>query len=153
MDPLSVVEERVGAVESWPTYIILHMFVEEPNARTVRNVAGFMYGNQVPVEHAVNCFDACNGLNRSYVAEKIHEWYYVWRRDSYRSHMVEHYNTRLKCNVWINGWELNQEEKVPGAVVSNFGVENSGCPQLIRCTIANVGEEGGQMRRGGILFV
>jgi hypothetical protein len=60
--------------------------------------------------------------------------------------MAEYYNARLKCNVWINIWELNQEEKVPGAVVADFGLEISGCLQLIRCAIANV-REGGQMRR------
>jgi hypothetical protein len=36
MDPLRLVEDRVGDVEGWPTYIILHMFVQEPNARTVK---------------------------------------------------------------------------------------------------------------------
>jgi hypothetical protein len=36
MDPLILVEERVGAVESWPMYIILHVFVDELNARTVK---------------------------------------------------------------------------------------------------------------------
>jgi hypothetical protein len=65
-----LVEERVGAVESWLTYIILHMFVDEPNARRLKNVAGFMFANEVHVGDAVNCFNACNGLNRSYVAEK-----------------------------------------------------------------------------------
>jgi hypothetical protein len=74
MDPLSLVEERVGAVESWPAYVILHVFVDEPNARTLRNVAAFLYGNEVPVERAAYCFNACNGRNRSYVDEKIHEW-------------------------------------------------------------------------------
>jgi hypothetical protein len=114
------------------------------NARTVNNVAGFMFGNEVLVGDAVNCFNACNDLNRSYVAEKMHEWYYLWQRNSYRAHMSEYYNTRLKCKVWINGWELDQLEKVPGAVVADFGLENSGCPQLIRCAIANVREDGGQ---------
>jgi hypothetical protein len=45
MDPLSEVEERVGAVETWPSYIIRHMFMDEPNARTVKNLAGLLYGN------------------------------------------------------------------------------------------------------------
>jgi hypothetical protein len=53
------------------------MFVEEPNARTVKNVAAFMFGNDVPVEVAVNVFNASNGFNRSFVDEKMYEWYYV----------------------------------------------------------------------------
>jgi hypothetical protein len=70
MDPLSLVEEHVGAVETWPTYIIRHVFVDEPDARTVKNLAGFFYGNEVPLRDAVNCVNACNGVNRGYVAKK-----------------------------------------------------------------------------------
>jgi hypothetical protein len=70
MDSLRLVEERVGAVQSWPTYIMLRVFMDEPNARTVKKFAAFMYGNELPVDHAVNCFHACNGLNRSCVSEK-----------------------------------------------------------------------------------
>jgi hypothetical protein len=64
--------------------------------------------------------------------------------------MAEYYNTRLNCYVWINGSELNQQEKVTGAMVTDFELENFGCPQLKQCAIANVREEGGQMWRRGI---
>jgi hypothetical protein len=43
MDPLSVLEKRVGAVETWPTYIIRHVFVDEPDARTMKNMAAFLW--------------------------------------------------------------------------------------------------------------
>jgi hypothetical protein len=67
--------------------------------------------------------------------------------------MSEYYNTLIDCKVWINGRELDQLEEVPGALVLYFGLEKSGCPQLIRCAIANVREEGGnKRRREGILF-
>jgi hypothetical protein len=75
MDPLRLVEDRVGDVESCPTYITLHMFVGEPNASTVKNVVAFMFDNHVPLEVAVICFNPCNGLNRNYVDEKMREWY------------------------------------------------------------------------------
>jgi hypothetical protein len=29
-----------------------------------------MFGNSVPIEDAVNCVNACNGLNSNYLAEK-----------------------------------------------------------------------------------
>jgi hypothetical protein len=54
-------------------------------------------------------------------------------------HVAEYYNTRLECLVWINGSELNQQEKVNG-MVRDFGLENSGCPMLIKFAIANVPE-------------
>jgi hypothetical protein len=61
MDPLSLVEEHLGAVESWPTYITQQMIIEQPSERSVRGVAEFIDGNDVPYELAVECFNACNG--------------------------------------------------------------------------------------------
>jgi hypothetical protein len=89
MDPLSVVEERVGVVETWQTYIIRHVFVDEPDARTVKTMAGFFYGNEVSLHDAVKGVNACNGGNHRYVTEKMYEWYYVWRFHTNRRHMSE----------------------------------------------------------------
>jgi hypothetical protein len=66
----------------------------------------------------------------------MYEWYYVWQMNPYKWHKAEYCNTHLRCLVWINGSELNQQEKVEG-LVRDFGVENSGCPQIIKYTIAN----------------
>ena len=55
MDPLKTVEDILGDVESWPTYII-YMFLVEPNTISIKKVAAFMYGNAVPVTNAINCF-------------------------------------------------------------------------------------------------
>ena len=63
MDPLKAVEDFLGDVESWPTYVIYNIFVEKPNTSSVKKVATFMYGNGVTIERAVQCFNACNGLN------------------------------------------------------------------------------------------
>jgi hypothetical protein len=48
-------EELVKPVESWPMYIIMHVFVGEPCAHMMKKVAAFMYGNEVPVETAAMC--------------------------------------------------------------------------------------------------
>ena len=46
MDPLSAVEDILGDVESWPTCIILDIFVVKPTTLSVQNVAAFMYGKR-----------------------------------------------------------------------------------------------------------
>ena len=56
MDPLSAVEDILGDVESWPTCLILDIFVVKPNTISVQNVAAFMYGNGVLVGKAVDYF-------------------------------------------------------------------------------------------------
>jgi hypothetical protein len=153
MDPLSLVEERVGAVETWLSYIILHMFMDEPNARTVKSLAGFLYGNEVDLDTASKCVNAWNGVNRGYVSREMHAWYYTWQLESDSRHVAEYYNTLIRCNVWINGRENDQLEEVPNSAVLDFGVEKAGCPKLIQCAVANVREGVGNARRGeGILF-
>jgi hypothetical protein len=88
MDLMKAVEDRLGAVESWPTHIF-QMFVEGPSARTVKNVAAFMYGNDVPLRTDVKCFNACNGCKHSFVEVSRFEWDYVWNRNPYKFHMTE----------------------------------------------------------------
>jgi hypothetical protein len=153
MDPLSLVEVRVCAVETWPSFIIRHMFMDEPNGLTVKNLAGFLYEKEVPLETAIKCVNACNGVNGGYLSREMHGWYYVWQLNSGSRHMAEYYNTLINCNACINGWEHDQLEEVPGSVIYGFGVERAGCPQVIQCAIANVPEEGGNKKIGkGILF-
>ena len=78
MDPLRAVEDTLGDVESWPTYIIYNMFLVEPNTISVKKVAAFMYGNGVPVISAINCFNACMGLDIYYVSCAMNNWYSIW---------------------------------------------------------------------------
>jgi hypothetical protein len=42
MDPLRAVEDILGDVESWLTYLIYDIFAVEPYAICVKNVAAFM---------------------------------------------------------------------------------------------------------------
>ena len=58
MDPLKTVEDILGDVESWPTYIVFNLFVVETNTISVKKVAAFMYGNAVLVISTINCFNA-----------------------------------------------------------------------------------------------
>jgi len=48
MDPLAVVEKKLGRVDSWPSSVIMDMFCEDSKVRISR-IAAFMYGNGVRV--------------------------------------------------------------------------------------------------------
>jgi len=54
MDTLSAVENILGDGDTWPTCIIVDIFITKPNTISVLNVAAFMYGNNVHVEKAVD---------------------------------------------------------------------------------------------------
>ena len=100
MDPLSAIEEIIGHVDTWPTYIIHDMFIEEPNVKSVKTVATFICGNTISCGLAIDCFNACNGLKKSAVAAFIIEF------QAYRENNLEtmpngiHYPTeRIGHNI------------------------------------------------------
>jgi hypothetical protein len=112
----------------------------------------FFYGNGVPVATAVRCYTACNGYEyNSTKTEGIYSWYTAWDKATYSWHMLEYYNTRVKHMVWINGRAFGQqEEEDTGGYVPDFGLKNSGCPQLIKCAITNVRALGKKEESGDV---
>ena len=73
MDPLSTVVNILGGVVTWPSSIIIDLNVTKSCTISVINVA-FMYGNNVPVEKAVECFVACVGIDSYYVSCAVKDW-------------------------------------------------------------------------------
>jgi hypothetical protein len=45
MDPLAVVEDKLGSVDSWPSNLLTDMFCEEHKVSVSKRVAAFVYGN------------------------------------------------------------------------------------------------------------
>jgi hypothetical protein len=76
MDSLSRVEQFLGVAitDAWPSMIIEQLFVDEPTDTTLRHVVTFMHGNGVPIQLAIDCLNACNGMEQWYVEERLHEW-------------------------------------------------------------------------------
>ena len=140
MNPLQEVEDIVGEpVENWPTYVIYNMFLVEPNTISVKKVAAFMYGNAVPVISAINCFNACMGLDCYYVSRALKNWYSIWDNNPYKPHKAEYYSMSSKQWLWINGEALDQHEAVwPKITVMQFGIESTGCQQIIKLTIEHI---------------
>jgi hypothetical protein len=125
MSPLQHVEKMVGGVDSWPTYMVLLMFVEKPNNRGMKKVAGFMYGNEVPIETAVDCYIACIGQHYSRdIKEALYSWYDTWDTHTRYRHNVDYWNMRVKRLLSLNGKELAQDEIVkPEMTVIEIRVE------------------------------
>ena len=138
-----MVESYLGSVERWPSSMLMDMFAEDPGVPVIKRVAAFMYGNYVTVNDAVACYNACNGMHRSYVDSSLKAWYQGWDRDENEGHEERYYSMVLKCLVWINRKALDQCEVVkPAVAVSEFGLKGTPCPLLIGAMIAYI-------RRGG----
>ena len=104
MSALKRVEDSVGVVDSWPSYMILHMFASVPDVRVMKQVAAFMFGNGIDVETATECYVQCRG--REYmqmIREALTRRYYKWNRASRQSHLAEYYNMREGCE--LDKWE------------------------------------------------
>ena len=139
MDPLKAVLDFLFDVESWPTYFIYIMFVEEPNPTSVKKVYTFMFGNGVPIGRAVQCFNVCNELNSYYISHATNVRYFIWDRNPCKSHKAEYYSTFLKSCVGINGEALDQQEQVWLEFrVVQFGTESTGCSLMVKTTIGHV---------------
>jgi len=146
-DPLSIVENRLGSVQTWPTYVITYMFAEDPTMPSVRMVAAFMYGNNVPLREAIECYQACNGGRLRFIDESMHEWYYIWDRSWCKWHMEAYYSVEIRAMAWINGKTSEGVEPCSTAApVVYFGVEPSCCARLIQGAIDNVREGRGNAR-------
>jgi len=138
MDSLSAVKDILGDVESWPTCIILDIFVFKCNTPNVQNVAAFMYGNGVPVENAVDCFVVCIGKDY-YVSCAMKNWYAVWDKHLYADHFEKELFREFQTLDVVNGKTLSQHEGVwPKVDFTRIGTEDTGYPLIITTTIAHV---------------
>jgi hypothetical protein len=70
----------------------MDMFAVEPNAQVMKKVTGFLYGSEVPVETAADCYIACRG--QQYSREALYSWNDIW--DTHRRHNVDYWNMRSK---------------------------------------------------------
>jgi len=137
---LSAVEDILGHVEFWPPSDIIDLFFTTPCTSSIINVAAFMYGNNVPVEKAVDCFVGCIGINSYYMSYALKDLYTTWDNFPSKTHFAQYFSLSFKRTIWMNGKFAAQNEAVwpkdniMDAIVK-FGTENAGCPLHIINTI------------------
>jgi len=133
MNLLQRVEQHLGKIDTWPTYILRYLSVNVPKASNVKNETVFFYGNDIPVSIASILYIACNDRYELRVTEYMYDLYFRWQRCICKIHMSEYYNVMLHKFIWINGKLLNQlEEFKPEVTVMEFGMDCTGCSSLIR---------------------
>ena len=146
-DLLAVVEAHLGSIGSWPSDVLIDMFLKEPKSHVIKRVAAFVYGNNVRVSDAVACYKSCNGMYQSYVETSLKAWYFAWDRDDYQSHKEHYYSMEMKFKACINVKALEQCEVLkPVVPVSQFGQAGTHCPLLIGRKIDFVHRGGDPLR-------
>jgi hypothetical protein len=125
MDAFSIVQDQIGNMNTWPTYILIHLFLDPPDKRTITNVSAFLYGNEISKRIARSCYAMCNGITSAdTIFEGVTELYRLWNENPYKEHMAYFYELYTGDFIWINGLGLNQTEVViPEIKVPQIGVD------------------------------
>jgi len=133
MNLLQRVEQHLGQIDKWPTYIVRYLSINVPKPSNVKNLTAFFYGNDISVSIASQLYNACNDKYEPQVTEYMYDLYFRWQRCMCKIHMSEYYNVMLYKFIWINGKVLNQlEEFKPEVTVMEFGMDCTGCSSLTR---------------------
>ena len=103
MDPLSTVENILGSIETWPSTVIVDLFITKPCTISVRNVSAFMYGTVFLWKKGVDCFVACVGIDSYYVSCAVKDWYTTWDNLPHKAHFAKYYSMAYKRWIWLNG--------------------------------------------------
>jgi len=53
VNPLLVVEHRLGTIETWPSYIISYLFLNCPRPLIIKKMTAFFYGNGLTLSPAI----------------------------------------------------------------------------------------------------
>jgi len=80
---LEQVEQRLGQIDTWPTYIIRYLFIDVTKHRIVRKLTASFYGNDIPESIASRFYNACNDIYNLHATEYNCNLYSHWQRCMY----------------------------------------------------------------------
>ena len=99
MDPLVVVKEKLGSVDTWPSSVLTDMFYEEPKISVRRRVAAILHGNGVSVKEAAKLYKASPAAWRNVSATHMYGWYLQWSKAVPST--LFYYDIKRKCVMWL----------------------------------------------------
>jgi hypothetical protein len=131
MSLLDRVEQRLGPINTWPTYIIRFLFAENPTRIIVKKLTAFMVGNGVYVNIAADLYLLCNNEFHAHIKDDVYHFNVICRRQMYKTHLYKYYVLKHKY-LWLNGKHMDQNEEVlPSITFIEFGIDNTGYGSFI----------------------
>jgi hypothetical protein len=88
---MSLVErvERLGPIDTWPTYIIRFLFVDIPTPTIVRKLTAFFIGNGVKVSIADDLYLLCNDRWHPRIRDDMYRINFNWDRHMHKLNLYE----------------------------------------------------------------
>ena len=123
MNPLLIVEHRLGTTETWPLYIIRFLFLNCPKPQIIKKITAFFYGNGISLSLAIRLIKSVT-INTLLLL--LAQWVtYIWNGRRIDSNPTfKYYDVQRRRFLWINGSSLNQTEIVqPDVPVMDFGID------------------------------
>jgi hypothetical protein len=74
---LPYLEEKLGSVALWPTYVLRILFVDTPTLLGITSLAAFFYGNAAPLKAGLSLYLTCHDNDDAFafVTCIMTEWY------------------------------------------------------------------------------
>jgi hypothetical protein len=107
---LHFLEEKLGTVALWPTYVLRLLFVDAPTTLGITSFAAFCYGNSVPLNAALSLFLTCHDSDLTLVTRIMTECY-EWHGPSDTPWAVVYFNMPERQHRFINGSVLPVREE------------------------------------------
>jgi len=94
-NPLLVVEQRRGDVDTWPSHVG-YLFLEFPTRSIIKQLTAFFYGNGISPSLAVGLYELCNEDYTSLVGSSMRTFYWEWQRKRFTPHLSQYYDIHLR---------------------------------------------------------
>ena len=102
MSSLPTLERFLGSLYSWPRDILRYPFLVTPTSYTIRQLAAFLYGNDIPRQLALDFFHECSSPTSDQI-DSFRSEYDAWDRDFDSSFVYEFYDMTFGCVVHLRG--------------------------------------------------
>jgi hypothetical protein len=102
---LGHLQEKLGAIDTWPTLILRKLFGEEEDLSpgSVAILASFFYGNMIHMNVAVPFCALCIGHGRFWVLEIMTGLFLKWQASVYTPYQTIYYDMVVRRHLFING--------------------------------------------------
>jgi hypothetical protein len=139
MSLLYAVEDHLGPIDTWPSYIIEYLFLQTPTPEAVKKLAAFFSGNCVSMSSAYRLYHACNPAARTtqHVRAFFKVRHFLWQNSSYVLYRSTYYN------VFLKNWSISRIPTTPFHPIHSvepdiwvpapaLGIAKTSCPNKIR---------------------
>jgi hypothetical protein len=93
MSLLQAVEDHLGTIDTWPSYIIRYLFFDTPTPQVVEEVTASFICNGVPKTLACRLYHACNPrIKNDLVRELFYLRYFIWQTSKTVRRMSRYYD-------------------------------------------------------------